>query len=79
MRSIQYNLMASWRAAATFARARDLRAASRRYRRCISGSCRTADCAASTSNQRSSGEPCLEMCPSRCRPPLERSVGISPQ
>ena len=39
---------------------------------------RTALCAASTSKPRKNGLPCLLMCPSRCRPPLECSRESAP-
>src|SRR6267378_5852931 len=48
------------------------------YRRRHSGLLRAAAWAASTSKNRNKELPCLLMCPSRCLPALESSLGIIP-
>src|SRR6267143_4666831 len=48
------------------------------YRRLQSGLLRAAAWAASTSKNRNKELPCLLMCPSRCLPALESSLGIIP-
>ena len=45
----------------------------------LRGTLRTVTCAASTSRKRSSTLPCLLMCPSRRRSPLDSSDGTSPR
>src|ERR1700716_3573968 len=48
------------------------------YRRRHSGLLRAAAWAASTSKNRNKELPCLLMCPKRCLPALESSLGIIP-
>ena len=48
------------------------------YRRRQSGWMRAAAWAASTSKKRNNELPCLLMCPKRCLPALESSLGINP-
>ena len=77
-RHIQYNRTASLRPIATLAMLLCRRIARWKYRRRQSGLLRTAACAASTSKKRSNELPCLLMCPNRCLPALESSLGIIP-
>jgi hypothetical protein len=78
VRHIQYNLIASLRPIATLAILLCRRIARWIHRRLQSGWIRTAAWAASTSKKRNKELPCLLMCPSRCLPPLESSLGIIP-
>src|SRR5882762_928608 len=75
---IQYNRTASFLAMATLAILFSRRIIRCRYLRRQSGLHRAAACAASTSKKRNNVLPCLLICPSRCRPALESSHGISP-
>jgi hypothetical protein len=67
----QYRRTASLRAMATLAIFRPRRIIRCRYLLRHSGRLRTVTCAASTSKKRSMELPCLVMCPSRRRFPLE--------
>src|SRR5882724_7499417 len=77
-RHIQYNRTASLRPIATLAILLCRRIARCMYRRRQSGWIRAAAWAASTSKNRNKELPCLLMCPNRCLPPLESSLGIIP-
>src|SRR5882762_4037234 len=77
-RHIQYNRTPSFLAMATLAILFSRRIIRCIYRRRQSGLHRAAACAASTSKKRNNVLPCLLICPSRCRPALESSHGISP-
>src|SRR2546427_1741379 len=77
-RHIQYNRTASFLAMATLAILFSRRIIRCAYRRRQSRLHRAAACDASTSKKRSRELPCLLICPSRCRPALESSHGMSP-
>ena len=77
-RHIQYKRTPNLRPIATLAMLLCRRMARCVYRRRQSALFRAAACAASTSKKRNNELPCLLMCPSRCLPPLESSLGISP-
>src|SRR6202034_615986 len=77
-RHIQYNRIASLRPIATLAMLLCRRIARWLYRRRQSGWTRAAAWAASTSKKRNKELPLGVMCPSRCLPPLEASLGIIP-
>jgi hypothetical protein len=78
-RHIQYNRTANWRSKATLAMLFSRRIARCQYLCRQSWLHRAAACAASTSKKRNSALPCLLMCPNRCRPPLDSSLGMSPR
>src|SRR5947209_8808713 len=78
LRHIQYNRTASFLAMATLAILFSRRIIRCTYRRRQSGLHRAAACDASPNKLRNNLLPCLLMCPSRCRPPLESSHGMSP-
>src|SRR5882762_1356143 len=77
-RHIQYKRTPSFRPIATLAMLLCRRIARCMYRRRHSGLLRAAAWAASTSKKRNKELPCLLMCPSRCLPALESSLGIIP-
>src|SRR5215470_7034015 len=75
---IQYKRTPSRRPIATLAMLLCRRIARCMYRRRQCGLMRAAAWAASTSKKRNKEFPCLLMCPSRCLPALESSLGIMP-